>query len=271
MQFFPIIIKKVTKKSLSKPWVTDILVEQIKHKHYLARLSDKGSINRSIYTDYKNRLTKDLREAKASYFANEFYKNKGYIKGTWEIINKNIKSKARFQNITIKENDVTLSKKTVPNKFINYFTEIPLKLVNKINPSNIKASYFLKRRLPTSFFMGPITDKDIESSIKTLKNNNGVHSISTLVLKETMTVLSKPLSHIFNLCITQGYFPSELKKGCITPIYKKGAHHNIENYRPVCSLSQFSKIFEKIIYIRMTNYMTKNNIICNSQYGFQAN
>ena len=87
------------------------MVEQIKHKHYLARLSDKGSINRSIYTDYKNRLTKDLREAKASYFANEFYKNKGDIKGTWEIINKNIKSKARFQNITIKENDVTLSKK----------------------------------------------------------------------------------------------------------------------------------------------------------------
>ena len=39
------------------------------------------------------------------------------------------------------------SQKTVPNKIINHFTEIPLKLVNKINPSNIKASYFLKRRL----------------------------------------------------------------------------------------------------------------------------
>ena len=131
--------------------------------------------------------------------------------------------------------------------------------------------FFLKDKSSSSFFMNPIIEKDIETIINNLKTSNGVHSISTLVLKEIKSVLSKPLSHIFNLCIKQGYFPKELKKGCITPIYKKGAHHNIENYRPVCALSQFSKIFEKIIYIRMTNYITRHNIICNSQYGFQAN
>ena len=86
-----------------------------------------------------------------------------------------------------------------------------------------------------------------------------------------MSDISEPLSFIFNLCISQGYFPLELKTGCITPTYKKGEHSNIENYRPVCSLSQFSKIFEKVIYHQMINYIEKNNIITNSQFGFRAN
>ena len=119
--------------------------------------------------------------------------------------------------------------------------------------------------------MNPIIDKDIVSAIKGLKRCNGVHTTSTLVLKEISSVLSEPLSYIFNLCIAQGYFPVELKTGCITPIYKKGDRHNVENYRPVCSLSQFSKIFERIIYNRMTNYITKYKLITDSQYGFQPN
>ena len=119
--------------------------------------------------------------------------------------------------------------------------------------------------------MSPVIEKEIELAIRNLKNSNGVYTISTFVLKESASVLSQPLAHIFNLCINQGYFPVELKTGCITPIYKKGDKHNIENYRPVCSLSQFSKLFEKIIYNNMMSYIAKNNIISNSQYGFQSN
>ena len=153
-----------------------------------------------------------MREAKAIYSNNEFYKNKGDIKGTWAVINRNIKSKTKSRNVIIKENDVIVSQKDVPNKFINYFTSIPLKLVSKISSVNINASFFLRDRPSSSFFMGPIIEKDIETAINNLKNSNGVNSISTLVLKETKYVLSKPLSHIFNLCIKQGYFPKELKK-----------------------------------------------------------
>ena len=92
--------------------------------------------------------------------------------------------------------------------------------------------------------------------------------ISTLVLKESIPVLSEPLSYIFNQCIKQGYFPKELKTGCITPTYKKGDKCSIENYRPVCSLSQFSKIFEKVIYKNMMKFILKNKIISDSQHGF---
>ena len=60
----------------------------------------------------------------------------------------------------------------MPNKFINYFTDIPLQLVNKINPTKFIASFYLKDRSPDTFFMGPIVDKDIESAIGNLRNKN---------------------------------------------------------------------------------------------------
>ena len=83
-----------------------------KYKHDLARLANKGRIwQKKNDTDYRNRLTKYLREAKARYFDNEFCKSKGNIKGSWGVINKNVKSKARVNNVIIKENDVILSKK----------------------------------------------------------------------------------------------------------------------------------------------------------------
>ena len=270
-KYFPIITKNVTKKTLLKPWITNTMIEQIKHKHSLARLVDKGRIDKKSYTDFKNKLTKDLREAKAKYYASEFTKNEGDIRGTWKIINKNIKNQVRSKQVVIKKNGVILDQKEVPYKFIDYFINIPYKLVSKIIPVNINASFYFKNRSHNSFFISPVIDKDIETAIKNLKSSNGIHTISTLVLKEIAPVISEPLSYILNLCINQGYFPGELKTGCITPIFKKGDQYNIENYRPVCSLSQFSKIFEKIIYNQMINYITKNGIISNSQYGFQQN
>ena len=160
--------------------------------------------------------------------------------------------------------------KNIPYKFINYFINVPHKLVSQINSVNTSASSFLNSGPRETLFMSPIVDKDVETAIKCLNNSKGVNDISTMVLKEVMSTISDPLSIIFNLCIQQGYFPTELKTGCITPIYKKGDQYNVENYRPVCSLPQFSKIFKKIIFFHMTNFINKNNIITKFQYGFQA-
>ena len=73
------------------------------------------------------------------------------------------------------------------------------------------------------------------------------------------------------MCIEHGYFPEELKIGCITPVFKKGDKSNISSYRPVCSLSSFSKIFEKIVYNRMLHFIDKHEILSKSQFGFRKN
>jgi hypothetical protein len=118
--------------------------------------------------------------------------------------------------------------------------------------------------------MSPIDSQEIESAITNLKDNGGgVYKVSTLVLKDVKSTISSIFSTIFNLCIKYGYFPEELKLGCISPVFKKGDKTNVSSYRPICSLSPFSKIFERIIYDRMVKFIDKYNIFSKTQFGFR--
>ena len=43
----------------------------------------------------------------------------------------------------------------------------------------------------------------------------------------------------------------------------------MNNYRPISILSNFSKIFEKLVVARLTNFLKKLNILHDNQYGFR--
>ena len=43
----------------------------------------------------------------------------------------------------------------------------------------------------------------------------------------------------------------------------------INNYRPISILTPCSKIFEKIVSTRLVEYLTKNSIIHENQFGFR--
>jgi hypothetical protein len=70
--------------------------------------------------------------------------------------------------------------------------------------------------------------------------------------------------------LSTGIFPNDLKNATVIPIYKSGNPSSLNNYRPVSLLSPFSKIFEKIIYNKLTVFLNNNNIFYNHQYGFRA-
>ena len=45
---------------------------------------------------------------------------------------------------------------------------------------------------------------------------------------------------------------------------------NFTNYSPISILPSFSKPFEKLVYNRLQNYLIKNNILTNNQFGFRC-
>ena len=68
-----------------------------------------------------------------------------------------------------------------------------------------------------------------------------------------------------------GYFPAQLKIAKVIPLYKKGDTNCLNNYRPISLLPLFSKIFEKLIYSRLTTFFDNQGIINTNQYGFCKN
>ena len=55
----------------------------------------------------------------------------------------------------------------------------------------------------------------------------------------------------------------------IIPIFKADDNTDANNYRPISLLSNFNRIFEKLIFNRMKSFIEKNNLFCPSQYGFR--
>ena len=56
---------------------------------------------------------------------------------------------------------------------------------------------------------------------------------------------------IINQILESGEYPEELITAKIIPVYKKYAHDDVNNYRPISLLSTFSKIVDKIIKTRL--------------------
>ena len=74
-----------------------------------------------------------------------------------------------------------------------------------------------------------------------------------------------------NISFTTGIFPDLCKLAKAIPIFKKDDPLDCVNYRPISLLPVFSKIFEKIIYSRMYEFLELNKLIYNRQFGFRAN
>jgi hypothetical protein len=65
-----------------------------------------------------------------------------------------------------------------------------------------------------------------------------------LFIKGCSDVFVPVLKHIFNLSLSQQYFPTLWKQAAIIPVLKKGKSTSVSNYRPITLLCNFSKIFE---------------------------
>jgi hypothetical protein len=80
--------------------------------------------------------------------------------------------------------------------------------------------------------------------------------------------ISIPLAHIFNLSLSTGTFPSELKLCRVIPIFKSGSALECDNYRPISLLSSISKVLEKIVSEKLISHLLENDLLYTHQYGF---
>ena len=76
---------------------------------------------------------------------------------------------------------------------------------------------------------------------------------------------------IINQMLHSGIFPDAIKVSKVIPLYKKDDKQLFSNYRPISLLPSISKIFEKVILLQLTEYLDKNNILHQNQYGFRKN
>jgi hypothetical protein len=117
------------------------------------------------------------------------------------------------------------------------------------------------------------TTYEINKILKSLKTKNlyGCDEIPIKILKLSAPFIISPLAYICNKSLSSVVFPERLKYAIIKPVCKKGDKLLTTNYKPVSLLTFFSKIYEKLIYLRLYKHIYTNNILAKEQYGFRIN
>ena len=130
-----------------------------------------------------------------------------------------------------------------------------------------KQNYLTQSRLCTLNF-------DEEELIKLIRNLNthkahGHDDISIRMIKICDKSILKPLIILSENSTKSSYYPDIWKKSNIIPVHKKNDKQFVNNYRPISLLPIIGKIFEKIVFNRIYNFLADENILNHNQSGFR--
>ena len=160
------------------------------------------------------------------------------------------------------EDQVSSQTENTCNLFAKYFSNC-----YNDNTSNIKP-FRVKYQSQDIIHLEPFSPNEIKTLLLSLDNNKRTSpdNIPSFVLKNISDQITEPLTNIFNKILELNEVPNQFKLSFITPIFKSGNKSLIKNYRPISILSHVSKIFEKLIYIRLHTQLKV--FISNNQHGF---
>ena len=82
----------------------------------------------------------------------------------------------------------------------------------------------------------------------------GHDGLNAKFLKLCGSHIAKPYCDLFNQCVNQSMFPTDMKLAEISPMFKKNDNLDKENYRSVNILTAMSKVFEYIISDQMISF-----------------
>ena len=172
----------------------------------------------------------------------------------------------------LQEDDtITTNQHLISNILNNHFNQSANFDSQSTSDYNAIHSNYLINNSPNSFFLIDTSEEEVTSIVKSLKNSHsaGDDNISNALLKNLIHTIIRPLTHIINLSLKMGEFPSQLKTSKIIPLFKSGDKCLASNYRPISLVSSLSKILEKVVHKQLTSFLDKSNLLSLSQYGFR--
>ena len=194
-------------------------------------------------------------------------------KKTWEGINELLyRRKRNFKNITklTDRGNIVMEASQIPNILNKHFASVGTRLASKFP---FPHKHDLRKCISplSSFLFEQVFPDEICSEILSIPNDKsyGLYSSPTKLLKRSSSIIAPVLSELLNISIKSGSYPPKLKIAKITPIFKSDDESDANNYRLISLLSNFNRIFEKIMYKRMTSYNEQQNLLYPPQYGFR--
>ena len=115
------------------------------------------------------------------------------------------------------------------------------------------------------------TEREVYNLLKTVDvcKACGPDGIGNRILKLCSGGIASSFSKLVNISLSSGVFPCQWKFANVILLFKKDDRQCKFNYRPVSLLCSLSKILEKIVFIRLYNFLLEIGYLNRLQSGFR--
>lgn len=273
--FCPIRSKTLSPKDLLKPWIdseTKINIRKRQRYHLLYKL---GKMSKEYYNRFRNFVTCQIRRKEREYFAAKFEEYRGNLRKTWNTINdiispNKVVSKRSIEKLEL--NDSIISDPVdIANTLNGYFTSVGRNIAESIQCGATEHLNYMHGNINNLFVFTAVNSSRVEEVIMSLKNKTcNVNNLPTSILKSVVKEISPVMAELINRSLIGGIFPDFLKLSRVIPLPKEGDRADPCNYRPISTVHVFSKVFEKVVYGQLYEFLESNDILFNFQYGFRS-
>lgn len=246
------------------PWFNNEIRTCIRNKWLALNKYNKfkTDYNYNTFKSYRSQLKTLINTEYQRYIQNIQNTVKQDPKKLWTLV-QHKKGTTRIPGVMKYADNEISTPKEIVNAFSEYFSGTYI----LSNPSNIpKVNMEIVSDQLIS--LPHITEDDIFAALKRSKNSltTGADGIPSFILKDCAYIFVEPLHHIFNLIRKTNTYPDIWKKAIICPIFKSGESDDVQNYRPISLLCNFSKVLESILYKHI--FSSVRHLISPLQHGF---
>ena len=279
---FPWVKNKRKRKDEEKPWLNDHEFKTIvteKSELYTKKIKfglNQGEEEKLVVLCRE--VNKARRRLKRTYFRDKLESINGNLRATWQTLGEALrgrKSTKGGEPCKYFEKDgkgVTIGSE-IANGFCDFYCKVGPELAAKIWLDD-SAGYlnYMGTRVNEELIWRPATAREVEDLCQGLDSSKGMgwDGVSPRIIKAVARELSGSLSRLYNCCMREGFYPSDFKVARVVPVFKAEDPTQFSNYRPVSVLPVLSQVFERLLKVRLVEFLDRQKVVVPNQYGFRA-
>lgn len=247
-------------------------INTLKFLNWCRKTTEDPHVTQS-YKDLKKQINNCIKLEKKQQYSEKINNSVNKAKTMWQLVNEKLgkESTKNEPRQLFFDGEVITDQNKISNVFADYFANsIKILTENKQINTEKDCTTTSTNAINTMCF-SPVTEESVCNIISNLPNKKscGLDEVPIKLLKECCPELAHYLTIIINQSIYFGQFPALLKTAKIVPIYKKGDHQDVSNYRAISLLSAFSKVIEKAVCNGITLFLNQNRLLSSCQHGFR--